>query len=92
MNSDINKKLLTSHLIVSCEGTAEEVIVRKLLAAHSFVFPSENVIEVTRKRKASDIQDAFLGFDYDWPVAVLRVHDSPKESFTLGKLYRDRYA
>ena len=84
--------LRTRHLIISCEGAAEEVIVRKLLLASAFVFPRENVIEITRKRKASEIQDAYLGFDYDWPVSILRVHDSRKESFSLGRLYKDRFS
>ena len=92
MNESVSRDLRSNHFIVSCEGAAEEVIVRKLLAANAFVFPSQNVIEVTRKRKASVIQDAFLGFDYDWPVSILRVHDSRKESFALGKLYKDRYS
>ena len=70
--------LVGCHPIFSCEGTAEQVVVRKLLEADVLVFPAVDVVEVTRKRKASDIQADFLGFDYDWPVCIVRVLDSRK--------------
>ncbi len=83
--------LVGCHPIFSCEGTAEQVVVRKLLEADVLVFPAVDVVEVTRKRKASDIQADFLGFDYDWPVCIVRVLDSRKERFRLGNLYADRF-
>lgn len=89
--NDSRAELVASHPIISCEGTAEEVVVGKLLEADRFIFPQDNVVAVTRKRKAADIQNEFLGYAYDWPVCVLRVLDSRKERFQLGVLYRDRY-
>lgn len=79
------------HPIISCEGTAEEIIVRKLLAADALVFPKNDVVEVTRKRKAKDIQSEFLNYDYEWPVCILRVLDSRSEGFKLGALYARRF-
>lgn len=79
------------HPIISCEGTAEQVIVRKLVAADALVFPAADVVEVTRKRRSADIQADFLGFDYDWPVCIIRVLDSRKERFRLGNLYSGRF-
>ena len=79
------------HPIISCEGTAEEVIVRKLLEADALVFPRGNLVEVTRKRKSREIQEEFLNYDYGWPVCILRVLDSRGERFSLGTLYAGRF-
>lgn len=79
------------HPIISCEGTAEEVVVKKLLAADALVFSRNDVVEVTRKRRAKDIQDEFLNYDYEWPVCILRVLDSRNEGFKLGALYAGRF-
>lgn len=79
------------HPIISCEGTAEEVVVRKLLMADALIFAKDDVLEVTRKRKARDIQSEFLNYDYEWPVCILRVLDSKSEGFKLGTLYAKRF-
>jgi hypothetical protein len=89
---DNSLSLQSFHFIISCEGTAEEVIVRKLLAANAFVFPGSNIIEITRKRKAKEIQDYYLNYDYDWPVCIVRIHDSKSERFKLGSLYVNRFS
>ena len=77
--------------IISCEGAGEEVVIKKLVAANRLIFPSSDVVDITRKRKASDIQSDYLGFEYDWPVCILRVLDSPREQFRLGRLYASRF-
>ncbi|MBR3225699.1 MAG: hypothetical protein IKF78_10320 [Atopobiaceae bacterium] len=79
------------HPIISCEGTGEEVVVKKLVAADALVFPSCDVVDITRKRKAQVIQSDYLGFEYDWPVCIMRILDSPRERFRLGHLYADRF-
>lgn len=79
------------HAIVSCEGTVEQSVIEKLLGADALVFPRDNIVDVTRLRKAADIEESYLSFDYDWPVCVVRVHDSRKEHFRLGRLYADRF-
>lgn len=79
------------HPVISCEGTAEKVAVDILLEADALVFPKADVVDVTRLRKASDIQDKYLNLDYDWPLCVVRVLDSRKERFKLGNLYADRF-
>lgn len=79
------------HPVISCEGTAEKVGVDILLDADALVFPKADVVDVTRLRKASDIQDKYLNLDYDWPLCVIRVLDSRKERFKLGNLYADRF-
>lgn len=47
--------------------------------------------DISRTRKASSIQDEYLKYDYEWPVAIARIIDSRGERFELGNLYRDRY-
>lgn len=91
MNKGIVDAARDVHPIIVCEGRAEEVIVRKLLDEDALVYQAANVVAVTRTRRASDIQEAFLNYDYDWPVCIARVLDSRKETFRLGNLYRDRY-
>ena len=53
------------HPLISCEGTAEEIIVEKLLEADVMVFSRDDIVEVTRKRSAREIQDAYLNYDYE---------------------------
>ena len=62
-----------------------------LLEADALVFSEADVVDVTRLRKASDIQDNYLNLDYDWPVCIVRVLDSRKERFKLGNLYAGRF-
>ncbi|MGN0037556.1 MAG: hypothetical protein ACI36Y_00265 [Coriobacteriales bacterium] len=62
-----------------------------LLGADALVFPKSNVVDVTRLRKAADIQAEYLNYDYDWPVCIVRVLDSRKERFKLGNLYAGRF-
>lgn len=88
-SSSVN--LSSIHPVISCEGAAEEIIVNKLASSDKFVFPADNIIDITRKRKATDIQNDYLGYDYDWPVCVVRVLDSRRERFQLGSLYCNRY-
>ena len=75
------------HPLFVCEGTVEQVLITKLLDADALVFPRDNVLDVTRTRRAPDVQDLYLGYDFDWPVCIVRVLDSRHESFALGGLY-----
>lgn len=65
MNGDSGFRFAGYHPIISCEGTAEQVAVETLLEADALVFPAGDIVDVTRVRKASDIQDEYLKFDYD---------------------------
>ena len=67
------------------------MVVDILLEADALVFSEADVVDVTRLRKASDIQDNYLNLDYDWPVCIVRVLDSRKERFKLGNLYAGRF-
>lgn len=87
---DLRKELVGSHILISCEGGAEDAIVRMLLSCQCFAFDVDDVIAVTRLRKAQDIERQYLGFEYDRPVRLLRIVDSVRARFQLGALYRDR--
>lgn len=91
MSGDNGFRFAGYHPIISCEGTAEQVVVDILLEADALVFSEADVVDVTRLRKASDIQDNYLNLDYDWPVYIVRVLDSRKERFKLGNLYAGRF-
>lgn len=80
-----------THVLFVCEGTFEQYLVESLARAGKLVIESDAIIEATRTRSATQIQSRYLNFDYDWPVALVRVLDSRRENFTLGRLYRDRY-
>lgn len=80
-----------SHVLFVCEGTCEQVVITKLVESGKLVIPSDCVLDISRTRKASSIQDEYLKYDYEWPVAIARIIDSRGERFELGNLYRDRY-
>lgn len=81
----------SNHPLIICEGTCEEVIVKKLLSADLLVFPRANVIDITQIRGATQIQENFLAYDVDEPACIVRLLDSRKERFVLGSLYRERF-
>lgn len=96
-NSKINSSSLDSlsdeYIICICEGAAEEAIINILLKNNCLKFSKENLVgrDITRLRKASEIESSFLHRDYTKPVHILRILDSRREKFNLGKLYRGRY-
>lgn len=87
---DLCDELAGSYILISCEGGAEDAIVRMLLDRRRTVFDREDVIDITRLRKASDIERQYLGFEYDRPVQLLRIVDSVRARFQLGALYHDK--
>lgn len=84
----LQEELRGSQVLVSCEGGAEDAIIRLLLDEGKLCFDSSRLIDITRLRKASDIERQYLGFEYDEPVVLLYVTDSLRSQFKLGALYR----
>ena len=91
MVSSSMEQLRGYHPLISCEGTAEQVLIEVLSKSDALVFLSSDIVDITRIRKARDIQDEYLNYDYDWPVCIVRVHDSRKERFNLNGLYASRF-
>lgn len=90
------EQLSTCYIICSCEGGAEEAIIDILLNNNCLVFTRDNLLnhgKITRKRKASELQQDFLNMDY-YPkkVVILRIVDSRSEKFKLSPLYSERYS
>ena len=85
--------LKDEYIICSCEGAAEEAIIELLLEHNSLIFSHNNLVKkaVTRKRSARDIQSSFLNQEYEKTVNILRILDSPKDTFKLAPLYVDRF-
>lgn len=81
--------LKEEYVICSCEGSAELAIMKLLLEHDSLVFTIDNLVdrEVSDKRKATDIQTAFLGRSYEKPVNILRILDSKRDFFELSFPY-----
>ncbi|MCL2150753.1 MAG: hypothetical protein FWH50_00805 [Coriobacteriia bacterium] len=89
--SSFQEDLGSSWVLFSCEGAAEEVIVRKLSTAGYLICPEPSIIGITKKRGARDIERSFLDIDYDRELLIVRIHDSSSEAFKLGKLYEPRF-
>lgn len=92
MNGDL-QFLQDGYVLCSCEGTAEEVIMGILLENKCLVFEKDDLLneEVTRIRTASAIQTKFLNREFERQVYILRILDSKREQFNLGKLYKKRF-
>lgn len=98
MLTDDEHEILTTHQILfSCEGSAERVITETLLAADALIVDSQQAIRgfiderpTTACRSAESIQKQFLRYDYDQPIAIVRILDSPKEQFKLAYPYNEQ--
>lgn len=86
--------LKNSYVLCICEGTAEEVILNRLLDENCLIFNRNQVIDKapTRIRQARKIESSFLNRDFAKDVVILRIIDSRREKFNLGKLYRERFS
>lgn len=86
--------LQNSYVLCICEGTAEEVILNRLLDENCLIFNRDQVIDkaLTRIRQARKIESSFLNRDFAKEVVILRIIDSRREKFNLGKLYRERFS
>lgn len=93
--SDEAFELLTSRQVLfSCEGTAERVIIAKLVESERIVVPPHNVVRdmdgipYTTLRRAKDIQREFLGMDYPDGLLIARIVDTNPGKFALSRPYR----
>ena len=98
MHRSLKENLKTGHVICLCEGTAEEIVIKKLFDENKLVFKKGDFFEdeellriFTRIRKGSNLAKEFLNQDYgDRPINILRILDSKTEKFILGKVYNKR--
>lgn len=75
-----------------CEGAAEEAIMNILLDNDLLIFQREELLEqkIIRCRKGQNFEFKYLRKDFDKKISVIRILDSKKEDFRIGKAYRDK--
>lgn len=97
LDAEIVYKLRNSRVLFVCEGSAERVITETLLEADKLIVSSKAAIRdsiedrpTTICRNAKKIQEAFLSYDYESPVAIVRMLDSLKERFKLSYPFNEQ--
>ncbi len=83
---------LSRYVACICEGTAEQVIVSKLLAADRLIFTRDDLLdgELIRTRGASAFEQRYLRKGFQDKITVLRVLDSRRENFKMSKAYEHK--
>lgn len=85
--------MATGNLIACiCEGTAERVIIDKLLDENMLLFSREDLLdeEVLKCRNAKVFQDRYLGKGFSKKITVYRILDSRRENFKLSNAYKHK--
>ena len=85
---------MTNDKIIACicEGSAESVIVNKLMDAGKLIFTRDDLLdnEVLRCRSARKFEDRYLGKGFKKKITVYRILDSRREDFKLRKAYESK--
>ena len=85
---------MTNDKIIACicEGSAESVIVNKLMDAGKLIFSRDDLLdnEVIRCRSARKFEDRYLGKGFTKKITVYRILDSRREDFKLRKAYKSK--
>lgn len=94
--SEIVDELRSHSVLFSCEGTCEEVLLKRLLDADKLVVGKDEVVRdeerdtpYTRLRSARDIEQVFLGVEYSGgPLLIARIVDVNPGAFIVGRARR----
>lgn len=80
---------LTSYIACVCEGSAEAAIIDILIDNDLLIFSRENMIEegVIRCRNGKTFAERYLRKGFKNQVSIIRILDSRREVFRLGKAY-----
>lgn len=75
-----------------CEGSAEAAIIDLLLDNNLLIFQREEMIDeqVLRCRDGKTFEARYLRKGFDDKVSVIRILDSRRENFKLGKAYQSK--
>ena len=75
-----------------CEGSAEEAIIDILVDNDLLIFKREEMLEerVIRCRSAKRFEERYLRKGFDEQISVIRILDSRREEFRLGKAYEQK--
>ena len=74
------------------EGGAERAILDTLLNHGKLIFSKENLMdgEILRRCSAREFETNYLNKEFDEPITVIRVIDSRREKFSLGKGFQEK--
>lgn len=80
---------LASYIACVCEGSAEAAIIDILIDNDLLIFSRENMIEegVIRCRNGKTFAERYLRKGFKSQVSIIRILDSRREVFRLGKAY-----
>lgn len=83
---------LSKYVACICEGTAERVIINRLLDDDKLIFTRNDLLdgELIRCRDAKSFEEQYLRKGFNGKITVLRVLDSRRENFRLGKAYEHK--
>lgn len=75
-----------------CEGAAETAIIDVLLDHQRLIFPREEMLDesVIRCRDGKSFENRYLRKGFRDKISVIRVLDSRRENFKLGKAYESK--
>lgn len=84
--------MLAKYKACICEGSAENAIMDILLENHLLIFEKDELLEeqVIRCRNAKNFEMRYLRKDFKEKISVIRVLDSRRENFKLGKAYEHK--
>ena len=85
---------LSKYVACICEGTAEQVIVEKLLDAERLIFSKDDLLdgELIRTRGAAAFEKRYLRKGFQDRITVVRILDSRREKFNTSKAYEPKIA
>lgn len=98
MQEYIKDSLKIGHVICISEGSAEEVIIKKLFNNDKLIFKNGDIYgedklirSFSRTRPSRKFAKENLEMDYgERHINILRILDSKTENFNLGKIYEER--
>ena len=98
MQRYMKESLKSGHVICISEGSAEEVIIKKLFRRNRLIFKYDDIYEsdelirsFSRTRNGKRFAKEKLEMDYgERHINILRILDSKKEKFHLGNTYDER--
>ena len=83
---------LSRYIACICEGTAEQVIIEKLLDADKLIFSRSQLLEekIIRCRSSKSFEERYFRKGFAEKITVLWILDSRKERFKLSKAYEHK--
>lgn len=83
---------LTKYIACICEGAAEKAIVDQLLDTDKLIFTRDDLLdgELIRCRSGKNFEEQYLRKGFTERITVLRILDSRREQFKLGKAYEHK--